>query len=126
MNDALAIPSEDEAAGRLGLRAVVGGLLRFMRRKPLGAFGALFILMMLVGAIFADRQVVTFFQDSDPLLAPYYFDDQDITSAGRLQSPSLTHPFGTDRLGRDQLSQIIYGARVSVVVGLASVIAGAL
>jgi peptide/nickel transport system permease protein len=126
MNKALVVPSEAEVAGRLGWRAVVGGLLRFMRRKPLGAFGALFILMMLIGAIFADRQVVTFFQDSEPLLAPYYFDDQDITSTGRLQSPSFAHPFGTDRLGRDQLSQIIYGARVSVVVGLSSVIAGAL
>ena len=124
--EALALEPEAEAAGRPGWRTALRGLLWFVRRKPLGAFGALFIFMMLLGAVFADRQVVTFFQDSEPLLAPSYFDDQDITSEGRLQDPSLAHPFGTDRLGRDQLSQIIYGARVSVVVGLASVVAGAL
>lgn len=125
MSDALALPSEVADIGAHRGRAVLRGLLRFARRKPLGAFGAFVIVVMLVCAIFADRQAVTLFQNSEPLLAPHFYDDQNITSEGRLQAPSLAHPFGTDRLGRDQLSQIIYGARVSVVIGLSSVIAAA-
>lgn len=47
-----------------------------------------------------------------------------INMTARLQPPSVTHPFGTDTFGRDLLSRIIWGARVSLGVGLASVIAG--
>ncbi|HYM14269.1 MAG TPA: ABC transporter permease [Dehalococcoidia bacterium] len=99
--------------------SVARGVLRFVRRKPLGAVGGAFVLLMLFCALFADRQVVTAFQDHTPLLAPHYFDDQNLRD--RLQGPSLAHPFGTDGLGRDQLSQIIYGARVSLIVGLGAV-----
>lgn len=54
-----------------------------------------------------------------PILAPY--DPQESFGAAyRLQSPSLTHPMGTDQLGRDVLSQWIWGSRVSVFVGLVS------
>jgi oligopeptide transport system permease protein len=53
-----------------------------------------------------------------PWLAPYPFDVQD---PGRLlQSPSMAHWLGTDRLGRDLLSRVIYGARVSMTLGLAT------
>ncbi len=126
MSDALAVALEDTRVGRSRWRVVAGGALRFARRKPLGAFGAFVICVMLICAIFADRQAVTLLRDSTPLLAPQFYDDQNITSEGRLQAPSFAHPFGTDRLGRDQLSQIIYGARVSVVIGLSSVIAAAI
>ena len=126
MSDVLAVPPEEADTGRARARAVISGMLRFARRKPLGAFGAFTIVVMLICAIFADRQAVTLFRSSEPLLAPYFYDDQNITSEGRLQPPSPAHPFGTDRLGRDQLSQIIYGARVSVVIGLSSVAAAAI
>ncbi|MCS7276802.1 MAG: ABC transporter permease [Dehalococcoidia bacterium] len=96
------------------------GLWRFARRKPLGAVGLSIIVAMVVCAVFADNQLVTLFQRDDPLLAPYYYDDQDI--ANRLQGPSLSHLFGTDRLGRDMLSQVIYGARTSLLIGLSAVI----
>ncbi|MDA1004456.1 MAG: ABC transporter permease [Chloroflexi bacterium] len=60
-----------------------------------------------------------------PLIAPYGFNDQD-PSASLLQ-PSADHPLGTDRLGRDILSRIIYGARISLRVGFIAVgIAGAI
>lgn len=125
MADISIVAPEARPAPRHRVREALRGLTRFARRKPLGAFGLGMIILMLVCATFADRQAVTFLQDSTPLLAPYHYDDQNITSEGRLQSPSLTHPFGTDRLGRDQLSQIIYGSRVSVVIGLASVLGAA-
>jgi peptide/nickel transport system permease protein len=54
-----------------------------------------------------------------PLLAPY--DPTHIALAEGLRLPSLQHPCGQDRLGRDILSRIIYGARVSLGVGLATV-----
>lgn len=54
-----------------------------------------------------------------PFLTPYSPIDTDLL--GRLQPPSLAHPLGTDQLGRDQLSRIMFGARVSLVVGLIAV-----
>jgi oligopeptide transport system permease protein len=55
---------------------------------------------------------------SAPWLAPYPFDVQDPSRL--LQSPSLAHWLGTDRLGRDLLSRVMYGARVSMTLGLAT------
>ncbi len=123
MAKTIAVPIPTSAVD-LRPRSYLGEARRFIRRKPLGAFGASLILLMLVCAIFADRQVVTFGISSSPLLAPHFYDDQNLRA--RLQGPSITHPFGTDRLGRDQLSQVIYGARVSIVVGLTSVLAAAI
>ena len=54
-----------------------------------------------------------------PWLAPDAPDAQHLTAD--LQPPSIEHPFGRDKLGRDQASRVIYGARVSLVVGLAAV-----
>ncbi|TDL78297.1 ABC transporter permease [Palleronia sediminis] len=56
-----------------------------------------------------------------PVLTPYGPNDTDFLAI--LQPPSLAHPFGTDDLGRDILTRVIYGARVSLVVGLVSVLA---
>ena len=59
-----------------------------------------------------------------PLLAPYEPLRQDIV--GRLAPPSAAHWLGTDALGRDILSRILHGARISIPVGLAAVILAAL
>jgi peptide/nickel transport system permease protein len=79
----------------------------FVRRKPLGAFGAVVVLLLLFTAAFA------------PILAPYSYEQGD--AARRLRPPSVEHPLGTDANGRDMLSRIIWGARVSVTVGFGSV-----
>ncbi len=87
-----------------------GGLLwlgRFIRRKPLGAIGAAIVMVLLVVAALA------------PFLAPYEYDVGN--GIDRLQGPSLAHLFGTDANGRDMLSRIIWGARVSITVGFGAV-----
>lgn len=79
---------------------------RLFRHKPLGAAGGLLLLMFLVVGLLA------------PFLAPYGFNQ--IAPMERLQSPSLGHWFGTDNLGRDVLSRCIYGAQLSVIIGLSA------
>ena len=82
-------------------------LLRaLVTRKPIGAVGAAIVLVLLVVAVFADR------------LAPQHFNETSLTDV--LQPPSRAHWFGTDELGRDLYSRILYGAQVSMTVGLAA------
>jgi peptide/nickel transport system permease protein len=88
------------AAPRAPARSV---LKRLFRDKPLGATGGLVLLFMLVVGICAD------------LVAPFGYNE--INMLERLQSPSWTHWFGTDNLGRDVMSRCIYGARLSVIIG---------
>ncbi len=80
--------------------------IRLFREKPLGAFGGIIVLILLLTGIFAD------------VLAPFGFNE--MSPLNRLKMPSLEHLMGTDQLGRDMLSRIIYGARLSVIVGLAA------
>ena len=77
---------------------------RLVKGKPLGTIGGVIVLLLLFVGIFAD------------LLAPYGYNDIDLDAL--LQAPSASHLLGTDNLGRDLLSRIIYGARVSMYVGL--------
>ena len=80
--------------------------VRLLKEKPLGMFSGVIILLLILLAIFAGS------------LAPYPFDQLNL--ADRLQGYSTTHLLGTDQLGRDLLSRMIYGARISLVVGLAA------
>jgi len=79
-------------------------LSRLLREKPLGMVGAIIVIVMGVTAICAD------------LVAPYGYNDFDLMD--RLKAPSGEFLLGTDNLGRDILSRVIYGARISMVVGL--------
>lgn len=76
---------------------------RLFREKPLGAIGGVVFALFLFCGIFAD------------LLAPFGLNETDMLR--RLQGPSLSHWFGTDHIGRDVLSRILYGAQLSVIVG---------
>jgi peptide/nickel transport system permease protein len=80
---------------------------RFCRSKPLGAIGAALILILLVLAVFADR------------IAPYAYDES--IRGARMKAPSVQFWMGTDNLGRDVWSRVVYGARISVTVGFATV-----
>ncbi|MBN1189393.1 MAG: ABC transporter permease [Dehalococcoidales bacterium] len=72
--------------------------------------GAVIIVLLILVAIFA------------PLISPY--DPNDIDLLHKLEHPSATHFLGTDDLGRDILSRIIYGSRISLLVGIVAVLTG--
>jgi peptide/nickel transport system permease protein len=78
-----------------------------VKRKPLGAASAALIAVLVLTAIFAN------------VLAPY--DPLDADPTIRLSRPSQAHPFGTDDIGRDVFSRIVYGSRISLWVGLLAV-----
>jgi len=86
----------------------LAALKNFARHKPLGAVGAAIVVLMLVLAVGAQW------------LAPYPYDVG--VTADRLQGPTLAHLFGTDANGRDLLSRIIWGARMSVTIGFGAVL----
>ena len=79
---------------------------RLVREKPLGTISGIIILILIFVAIFAD------------VLAPYPY--REIHLADILKAPSAQYLLGTDQLGRDLLSRLIVGARVSLTVGLAA------
>ncbi len=81
-------------------------LLKFVRNR-VALFGLFCLLLMLLAIFFA------------PLVTPY--NPIEKNTPERNQPPSLLHPFGTDRLGRDILSRVLYGGRVSLRVGFLSV-----
>ena len=82
---------------------------RFCRQQPLGVAGALLVAVMVVAALFASE------------LAPH---NPKETAFGQFVPPSREFLMGTDNLGRDVLSRVIWGARLSLYVGLASVLGG--
>lgn len=92
-------------ARRFAVLSVVWRFIgRLFREKPLGAAGAVICLLFLFCGVFAD------------VLAPYGMNE--INLGKRLKPPSMEFPFGTDNLGRDLLSRCLYGAQVSVIIGL--------
>ena len=95
MSPALRVPSTAAVAWRLA------------RRKPLGAIGALIVIALIVLAVFADQ------------IAPYPYDHG--ISGARMKPPSAQFWMGTDNLARDIWSRVVYGARISVTVGFATV-----
>jgi peptide/nickel transport system permease protein len=82
-----------------------------LRRHPRIVIGGGLVLFLVLVAVFA------------PLVAP--FDPTKVDGSVALEPPSWTHPFGTDDVGRDVLSRVIFGARVSLSVGLIAVGIGA-
>ncbi len=83
-------------------------MIRNARRNPLAAVGAVLVVVFVIFALFA------------PLIAPQ--DPASISLPTRLASVSSTHWLGTDELGRDILSRVIYGARISMLVGISVVL----
>ena len=69
--------------------------------------GLIIISLLIVAALFA------------PIISPYTPSEQNVFE--RLQAPSLTHIFGTDDLGRDVFTRMVFGARISLAVGFISV-----
>ena len=104
MNDATGIPSVETAPKRRSRLAELFG--RLVREKPLGTVSGIIILILVLVTIFVDA------------LAPYPYHEMHL--ADRLTSSSAQYLLGTDQLGRDVLSRVLYGARISLTVGLAA------
>jgi ABC-type dipeptide/oligopeptide/nickel transport system permease subunit len=116
--DELAVVGAEATAGGVriewsGLAAPSRAVASFARRKPLGAIGGLIVLALVSTALLA------------PALAPY--DPRQIIREADNRvpvhvAPGLAYPFGTDHVGRDIVSRIIHGARISLLVGMAAVV----
>ena len=76
---------------------------KMLRDKPLGGAGGIIFALFLFCGVFAD------------FLAPYGMNETDMRRV--LESPSLAHWMGTDHIGRDVFSRILYGAQLSVIIG---------
>ncbi|MFQ5882053.1 MAG: ABC transporter permease, partial [Candidatus Methylomirabilales bacterium] len=95
----------------IGLPVWLEAVIRFARRKPLGACGAAVVVLMILVAIGAD-----FLTPYDPLKTRYHL---------MMQSPNAAFWLGTDAYGRDILSRIIYGSRTALLVGFTASFFGA-
>lgn len=103
----------DDAVDVADVATASGSFLGDLWRDKAGFFGLMFLVVLVLLAVFA------------PLIAPYDPAAQELTD--RLQPPAWTaegtsaHPLGTDNLGRDVLSRLLFGARISILVGFAVV-----
>ncbi len=86
--------------------------IRMLRRKPLGTIGGAIVLLMLLAAVLAD------------VLTPYGFSQTNLRE--RFITTSAEHWLGTDQIGRDVATRILYGARISLYVGFGAVGLGCL
>jgi peptide/nickel transport system permease protein len=85
---------------------VANFIVRMFREKPLGTIGMVIVLVLFFCGIFSE------------LVAPYGMNEQHLID--RFSPPTAKYLLGTDNLGRDILSRIIFGARVSMIVGIAA------
>jgi peptide/nickel transport system permease protein len=90
--------------------AIARALWLFARRKPIGAVSGLIVVAMLVMTVFAEQ------------IAPYGYDET--IRGARMKPPGAAHWLGTDNLSRDIWSRIVYGARVSITIGFATIALG--
>ena len=106
----------EEASGTLEAEDVTPRpsfqVLRRLGHKRLAVVGLVVIVIIYLAGIFA------------PLVAPYGFADTDFTNT--FAGPSLEHPLGTDRLGRDLLSRVMWSAQTTVIISAAAILTGGL
>ena len=90
--------------------SLLQGLLRFTRNKPLGAIMGIIIVLVVLMSVFAD------------VISPYHPLDTNPIMAR--EPPDREHWMGYDEVGRDVLSRVIFGSRISLIVGITSVVFG--
>ena len=82
-------------------------IFKRFKKNRMAVFGLVVIILLILCALFPS------------VIAPYGYDDQNLSE--QFIAPCLAHPFGTDNFGRDILSRVIYGCRISLLIGLISV-----
>lgn len=105
-NSSVAVVKEDKKQSQLQ------EVWRRLVKNRMAVVGMIVLILLVVVAIFAD------------VVAPYDYALQDYTAIHK--TPSLAHPFGTDNMGRDIFSRVVYGTRTSLVVGFISLAVGGL
>lgn len=100
------MPQPQDAAD-LKKRSQWKDIWKRLRRHKLAMIGMVMVIILVLCAIFAD------------FVAPYGYDQ--ISPSEAMEYPSLTHPLGTDNYGRDMLTRIIYGGRISLLVAVCSI-----
>lgn len=108
------LPGDAHAAVEAGAasRTLWGDAWRRLRKNKLAITGLVWICIVVTMTVTADLWVPPFF--ADPIAV-------NTEPGASLQAPSWEHPFGTDKLGRDVFSRVVYGARVSLAVGVLAV-----
>lgn len=91
-------------ARKLEQRSLLGDAMRRFAKNKLAMAGFFLVALLVFVAIFGD------------LIAPYPYDEADVSQV--LKPPSAEHWMGTDQVGRDEFSRLVYGARISLTVGL--------
>ena len=104
MSNATESPSAVSAPNRRA--GLVDFFVRLFKGKPLGTFCGIIVLLFILVAVFAE------------VLAPFPHDEVNILD--RMQQPSEQYLLGTDQLGRDLLSRLLFGAQISLTVGLSA------
>jgi len=105
--DLLKTPLRDTTTQDRTRRRGFLGIIKRLVDSPKGAFGVGVMTLLIIMALFA------------PQISPY--DPLELDVRNKLQGPSLAHLFGTDELGRDILSRVIYGSGISLEIGLLAV-----
>lgn len=109
----LQIPAGEALLSQIGeAEGAAAKLRRLARQNKLAVASAVVIALLILAAVLA------------PVLTPYAFDQAD--PLNRLQAPSARHLLGTDELGRDVLTRMLYGARISLAVGIVPTLASML
>jgi peptide/nickel transport system permease protein len=91
-------------------RSLLRTALRFVRRQPLGTFGLVIVVVMFAAGCLADW------------IAP--FDPEENDFSAMMQAPSWVHLLGTDQMGRDIFSRLVFGARTALIVGFTAALVG--
>ncbi|UYN97528.1 MAG: ABC transporter permease [Enhydrobacter sp.] len=100
-------PADDTLAKK---RSALSHALEFCRRQPLGTAGLVIMIVMVAAGVMAGW------------ISPYDPEENDFSAM--MEAPSWTHILGTDQLGRDIFSRLIYGARTALIVGFTAAFVG--
>ena len=102
--------NKNETAETWKRQSQLGIVARRIAKNPTALIGFIFLVLLVLMAVFA------------PYIAPYDYTEQNLMNTR--SAPSLENPFGTDELGRDVLSRVIYGSRYSLSIGILAVLLG--
>lgn len=97
----------DEKTAHVKRKSQFGLICKRLFRNKLAVLGLVFVVVVVLSALLAD------------VIAPYDYDKQNLSEA--FQMPSAEHWFGTDNYGRDMLSRVIYGGRISLLVSVLAI-----